>query len=141
TVIGNPAFTLHTLLERDKLLYLLHLFVPLAFLPLRRPLGLLFCLPGFFFTLLSSNYLPLIQTSLQYTADWTMYLFIVLVVNLEWVGTAHHPGDTAGPARRKAWLLAVAAGTVICTYQFGAMLQQNTVRGGFGIYTFSTTPA
>jgi uncharacterized membrane protein len=141
TVIGNPAFTLNTLIDRDKLIYLLQLFVPLAFLPLRRPIGLLFCLPGFFFTLLSSNYLPLIQTSFQYTADWTMYLFIALVANLEWTGKPRHPGDTAGPARQKAWLFAVAVGTLVCTYQFGAILQQNTVRGGFGLYNFATTPA
>jgi uncharacterized membrane protein len=141
TVIGNPAFTLHTLIERDKLLYLLHLFTPLAFLPLRRPIGLMFCLPGFFFTLLSSNYAPLIQTSFQYTADWTMYLFIALVANLEWTGRPRHAGDTRGPARQKAWLLAVVVGTLVCTYQFGAIFQQNTVRGGFGLYAFSTTPA
>ena len=140
TVIGNPAFTLHTLIERDKLIYLLQLFTPLAFLSLRRPIGLMFCLPGFFFTLLSSNYLPLIQTSFQYTADWTMYLFIALVANLEWTGRPRHAADAAGPARQRAWLWAVAIGTLICTFQFGAILQQNTVRGGFGLYNFSTTP-
>ena len=33
TVFGNPFYTLHTLIERDKLLYMLQYLVPLAFLP------------------------------------------------------------------------------------------------------------
>jgi uncharacterized membrane protein len=139
TVIANPGYTLHTLLERDKLVYVLQLFVPLVFLPLRRPIGLLCVLPGFFFTLLATGYAPLIQTSFQYTANWTPYLFLAIVMNLAWVSRPRSPDDTAAPARRKAWLVAMAAATLICTYQFGAVLQQNTVRGGFGPYNFKTT--
>jgi hypothetical protein len=69
-----------------------------------------------------------------------MYLFIALVANLEWTGRPRHAADLAGPARQRAWLVAVAVGTLVCTFQFGAVLQQNTVRGGFGLYNFSTTP-
>ena len=141
TAIANPPFTLNTLLERDKLVYLLELFTPIAFLALRRPIGLLCCLPGVFFTLLSTGYAPLIQTSFQYTANWTTYLFMAMVGNLVWVGRPRAPGDTDGPARRKAWLVALAAATLVCSYQFGAIFQQNTVRGGFGLYTFGTSPA
>ena len=141
TALANPPFTLNTLLERDKLVYLLELFTPIAFLALRRPIGLLCCLPGVFFTLLSTGYAPLIQTSFQYTANWTTYLFMAMVGNLVWVGRPRAPGDTDGPARRKAWLVALAAATLVCSYQFGAIFQQNTVRGGFGLYTFGTSPA
>jgi uncharacterized membrane protein len=140
TALANPTFTLNTLLERDKLVYLLELFTPIAFLALRRPIGLLCCLPGIFFTLLSTGYAPLIQTSFQYTANWTTYLFMAMVGNLVWVSRPRTPGDTDGPARRRAWLVALAAATFVCSYQFGAVLQQNTVRGGFGLYTFGTSP-
>jgi uncharacterized membrane protein len=139
TALANPTFTLNTLLERDKLVYLLELFTPIAFLALRRPIGLLCCLPGIFFTLLSTGYAPLIQTSFQYTANWTTYLFMAMVGNLVWVSRPRTPGDSDGPARRRAWLVALAAATLVCSYQFGAVLQQNTVRGGFGLYTFGAS--
>jgi uncharacterized membrane protein len=139
TAIANPTFTLNTLLERDKLVYLLEIFTPIAFFALRRPIGLLCCLPGTFFSLLSTGYPPLIQTSFQYTANWTTYLFMAMVGNLVWVGSPRAPGDTQGPARRRAWLVALASATLVCSYQFGAVFQQHTVRGGFGPYTFGAS--
>jgi uncharacterized membrane protein len=139
TAIANPAYTLNTLLERDKLAYLLQLLAPLAFLPLRRPIGLLCCALGFFFTLLSTGYAPLIQTSFQYTADWTPYLFMAMVGNLEWVGRPRTEGDRLGPVRRRAWLVALSAATLVCSNQFGAVFQRNTIRGGFGQYVFGTS--
>jgi uncharacterized membrane protein len=140
TAIGNPGYTLHTLIERDKLLYLLQIFTPLAFLPLRRPIGLLCCALGFLFTLLSTGYAPLIQTSFQYTADWTTYLFMAMVGNLVWISRPLAVGDVKGPARRKAWLLTLVVSTLIGSYEFGAVFQRNTIRGGFGPYTFGTSP-
>jgi uncharacterized membrane protein len=139
TAIANPAYTLNTLIERDKLVYVLQLFTPIAFLTLRRPIGLLCCLPGVFFTLLSTGYAPLIQTSFQYTANWTTYLFMAMVGNLVWVSRPFSPSDVQGPARRRAWIVALAASTIVGSYQFGAIFQRNTIRGGFGVYTFGTS--
>jgi uncharacterized membrane protein len=140
TVFGNPVFTMTSLLERDKLVYLLQILTPLAFLPLRRPIGLLCCLPGFFFTLLSTGYAPLIQTSFQYTANWTSYLFLACVVNLVWVSRTPDPTAPSTRPRRIAWLVALAAGIVVTTSQYGAFVQQEYVKGGFGYYHFHTTP-
>src|SRR6266702_6821218 len=70
TVLDHPFYVLHTLIERDKLFYLLEYLVPLAFLPVRRPLFLLLAIPGFLFTVLAAGYPPLIQTSFQYTFYW-----------------------------------------------------------------------
>ena len=61
TVIGNPVFTLTSLLEPEKFLYLVQLPAPLCFFPWRRPIGYLMTIPGFFFTLLETGYLPLVQ--------------------------------------------------------------------------------
>jgi hypothetical protein len=36
--------------------------------------------------------------------------------------------------------VALAAGTLVCTYQFGAFIQRNTIRGGFGPYAFGSSP-
>ena len=154
TVIGNPAFTLNTLLERDKLIYFLQLMLPLAFIPLRRPLAILCCLPGFVFTLLSTGYAPLYQISFQYTAHWTTYLFIALVLTLEWAGKKTHAeihtqtscddGQDAARhagARGRASVVSLVVASVIASHQYGALMQQNTVRGGFGVYKFGTTAA
>ena len=140
TVLGNPAFTLTSLLEQKKLVYLLQIMTPLAFFPLRRPIGILCCMPGFFFTLLSTSYPPFIETSFQYTAHWTSYLFIACVLNLAWVSRTPDPGAPSTRPRRIAWLVAIMAGIVVTTSQYGAFIQQEYVRGGFGYYHFHITP-
>jgi uncharacterized membrane protein len=144
TVIANPGFTLGIVLEREKLVYLLQIIVPLAFLPWVRPIGLLCSVPGFFFTLLATHYTPLIQTSFQYTAYWTTFLFIAIVANLGYM-TKHEraagPGALAVRANRFAWVTALVVCVLLTSYQFGALLQQNTARGGFGPYRFDLTSA
>lgn len=139
TVIANPVFTLTSLLETEKLLYLVQIGAPLCLFPWRRPIGFLCTLPGFFFTLLATGYLPLIQISFQYTAHWTAFLLIAVVANLSWVRQPGFRGDIEGPTRQRAWFAAIAIMTLITSYQYGAVLQQNTVRGGFGPYKFGTT--
>jgi uncharacterized membrane protein len=84
---------------------------------------------------------PLIQISFQYTAHWVGFLFLAVVVNLESMGRPTFAGDAAGPSRRRAWLAAIALLTVITSYQFGALLQQNSVRGGFAQYKFDWSDA
>lgn len=134
TLIGNPAYTLNTLLEREKLVYLLEIMAPVAFLSLRRqPTWVLF-LPGFLFTLLSTGYAPVISTSFQYTAHWTTYVFLAAVLHLETMGKE----AAQGRVRQQAWLLAAVFATLACSYQNGAFLQQQKVRGGFGLYKFTT---
>jgi uncharacterized membrane protein len=139
SVIGNPVFTLGVLLDRDKLVYLLEILLPLAFFPLRRPIGLLCCVPGFLFTLLSTGYRPLYQISFQYTAHWTAYLFIALIANLAWLDREAARRGPAGAAWKRAWIVAISLGVLVTSYQLGAILQHNATRGGFGVYHFGTT--
>ena len=139
TVLGNPVFTLGILLEKDKLIYLLEIFLPLAFFPMRRAIGLLCCIPGFLFTLLSTGYRPLYQLSFQYTAHWTAYLFIATIANLAWLRHDSTGRGAAGRAWRRAWVVAISLGILVTSYQLGAILQRNATRGGFGVYHFGTT--
>ncbi|HET9954233.1 MAG TPA: DUF2079 domain-containing protein, partial [Polyangiaceae bacterium] len=139
TVFSNPVFTLNSLLTQEKLLYVVQLAVPLAFIPWRRPIGWLCTLPGFFFTLLSTGYSPLVQISFQYTANWISFIFIAGLANLAFVGKAAFPGDTLGPIRRRSWMMTIAAMTLCTSYQYGAIMQLNTARGGFGPYIFGST--
>ncbi len=138
TVFGNPFYTLHTLLERDKLLYMLQYLVPLAFIPLKRPIVLLLIVPGFFFTVLSTGYPPLIQTSFQYTFYWTVFLMIGLIYVLDRQNSPRL-GDGEYQANKRAALFALACAMVPVSYQSGAIFQRNTAKGGFSPYNFETT--
>ena len=141
TVIGNPAFTVANMLEHDKVVYLLQIMTPLAFLPWRRPIGLLCCVPGFIFTMLGTHYPPLIQISFQYTAYWTSFLFIAIVANLAWFRRREVIGVVAAGVSRRAWLVALTAGIVITSYQFGIVFQRNTAAGGFSPFRTGVTAA
>lgn len=137
TIFTNPVYTLKTLLEGDKLIYVLQIFTPLAFFPLRRAVGFLGCLVGFFFTLLSTRYPPQIQISFQYTTYWTTFLFVLLVNNLSWVRTTL---DTTHKNLSRAYLAVVVCATMVCSYQYGALLETRNTRGGFGQYRFGLKP-
>jgi len=113
--------------------------LPLAFFPLRRAIGLLCCVPGILFTLLSTGYKPLYQISFQYTAHWTSYLFIAVIANLAWLHRAAARRGRAGAAWKRAWLVAISLAILVTSYQLGAIFQHNATRGGFGVYHFGTT--
>lgn len=137
TVFTNPFYTLTTLLERDKLYYLLQIMGPLVFFPVRRAFGLLACVVGIFFTLLSTHYLPQIQISFQYTTYWTTFVFIAVVRNLAWVRARQDRGLIA-PS--KAWMAAIAAALLLSSIQYGAVLDTRNAHGGFGHYRFGLLP-
>ena len=138
TVLGNPVFALDSIVDKKKFVYGLQFLAPLLFLPLRRPVGLFLFLPAFFFTLLSTGYAPLIQTSFQYTAHWTGPLFVGVVLHLAWM--ERQPAEPGlGVVSRRAAVGAMCLATVLCSYQFGAIFQQNTARGGFEAYSFGTS--
>jgi uncharacterized membrane protein len=141
TVIANPAFTVTNMIEHDKVVYLLEIITPLAFLPWRRPVGLLCSIPGFIFTMLATRYPPLIQISFQYTAYWTSFLFIAMVANLSWFRRRELDGVPGATASRRAWLVAVTAGVLITSYQFGIIFQQHTAWGGFSPFRVGVTQA
>ena len=126
TVVGNPWYTAGTLLEQDKLVYALQMFVPLALVPLRRPLTMLFALPGFLFTMLSTGYSPTLSIHYQYTAHWTTFLFVATVLVLASL-------DTVG---RRAALCGIAVAMLASSYQYGAVFQRNTSAGGPIPYKF-----
>lgn len=139
TVLGNPVFTLTSLLEPDKFLYMVQIGAPLCFLAWRKPIGFFLSLPGFFFTLLSTKYPPLVQISFQYTAHWTAFVFVAFVACLEWLRQPKFHGDVLGWRRQRVWLSVVCFTTLLTSYQYGAILQQNTAKGGFGKYKFGMT--
>ncbi len=137
TLVANPVFTANTVLEHDKLTYVFQIMTPILFLPLTRPIGILLALPGLVFTLLSTGYWPLYQPSFQYTSYWTAFAFIGVVIALQHNGR----GRVGGRSRQCALAAALAAASFVCTYQDGALLNRDHVRGGFGRINLRTTDA
>lgn len=137
TILSNPLYTLSTMLERQKLIYFLQIMLPLAFLPMRRFFGLWACVPGLLFALLSTEYPPLLKISFQYTTYWSAQLFPAMVLTLYWMDERVRVGAMS-KAWKASWLSAVAVALLANTYQYGALLQHNTVEGGFGRYHFGS---
>jgi len=132
TVLANPAFTLSTLAEMDKLIYLLQILVPLAFLPFRRPIWLVLAIPGFFFTVLSTHYGALVSINFQYSAHWIAFFFPGVALGLEWMERRALSSGPSGLAatQRRAALTAMMCMALPLSYQYGAILQQTNSYGG-----------
>ena len=138
TIFGNPGYTLGTLLTSAKVKYFLQVMVPLVFLPLRRPIGLIFCLPGLVMTLLATRS-ALYDIGFQYTAHWALEGFLATVVVLTMIKQPAWAGDRQGETRVRSWLIALALAVAATSYQHGAILQHNTARGGFSAFKFDRT--
>jgi uncharacterized membrane protein len=137
TILSNPLYTLSTMMERQKLVYFLQIALPLAFLPFRRPIGLWAAVPGLLFTLLSTEYPPLLMISFQYTAYWSAQLFPASLLNLRWMDLRVREGARS-KAWRASWIAALILATLTTSYQYGAVFQHEITMGGFGRYHFGS---
>lgn len=125
TVIANPWYTVGTVLQDDKATFALEMLVPLALLPLRRPVTLLLALPALLFTTLAIS--PALSSiHYQFSTHWTTFLFISTVLVLA----------RYGDASRQAALWALVLALVACSYQYGAVLQRNTSTSGLVPFKF-----
>jgi len=140
TILSNPLYTLSTMMERQKLIYFMQIALPLAFLPFRRPIGLWAAVPGLLFTLLSTEYPPLLMISFQYTAYWSAQLFPASLLNLRWMDQRVREGVHSA-AWRASWVAALILATLTTSYQYGALMQHDITMGGFGRYHFGSDAA
>jgi uncharacterized membrane protein len=134
TLITNPIYVFWTLMKVEKLQYALHVLAPVAFLPVRRPATAMLIIPGFFFTILTSNYPPVMSIAFQYTAHWVPYLFLGVVVGLAIIQRR------GVPHARQAAVATFSMALVCHSFCFGAILQHERFQGGFSTISFSMTP-
>lgn len=132
TMITNPAYVLKHVLDQDKLIYVLQLFIPVLFLPLRTPTAWVLLLPAAAFTLLATGYVPVYQISFQYTAYWIVYLFFALIICLQnWQKT---------PAKKLQLSVAIPTMLLISTVSslhYGAIFQHKTFSTGMSDIIFN----
>jgi len=136
TILTNPLFFITTLMSQPKLEYVLHMLVPLAFLPLRRFSLVLLLLPAIFFTIMTTGYSPTIAISFQYTTHWTPFVFLASVLALVTLSRRPH-----GSAARWAALATVVVVLGADSYTYGAIFQHETFVGGFSHFQFQMSPA
>jgi uncharacterized membrane protein len=136
TLITNPLFVLKKLLIEQKLIYVLHLLVPLAFLPLRRAWLLASMIPGAVLTLTTTNYSPTVSMGFHYVTHWAMYLFLAVPVAL----AALQAEPVVGRLKMRAALIAMLLATTVLTVNFGAF-GGDKFRVAFGVWTPSFTVA
>jgi uncharacterized membrane protein len=138
TLITNPLFVISKLTIEKKVVYLLHLLTPLAFLPLRRWYLWLSLIPGVLLTLLVTNYDPPIQFSFHYTMHWAPYLFMASVLALVAIGKS----PDLGPMRQRAALFAFCGASAVLSFNYGAFAcREGSFKGGFQKVEFTFTEA
>lgn len=126
TVVSNPVFVLIKMLETPKLTYLLAMLGPVVMLPIRdRRAWILIAFPAAF-VLLSTGYQPIVELTFQYTALWTSYVFIASAWTL--ASWRNRPEATL---RIAAVVCAMLLTSTALSYNFGAVFQHHTFRGGF----------
>jgi uncharacterized membrane protein len=128
TIVTNPVFVLRVLMSEPRLVYVLHMTVPLLALWLRRPYLWAAALPGLFFTLMVTDRPPMIETGFQYTFLWVPYVVMASALGLHAIAGA----DPRGWPRKAAALTALLCVAVACSVNLGAVLGGESVVGGFG---------
>lgn len=128
TLISNPTFVLDHIFVEKKFWYLMHLLVPVAFLPVRRWYLWAALVPGAFLTLLVTDYDPPIMFSFHYVMHWAPYLFAAAAVAIALIGRS----DPLGEARRVGAIVAVAVASLALTYNYGAFPRRDrALRAGY----------
>lgn len=139
TLISNPLYVFSKVLVEKKVIYLLHLMVPLVFLPARRWYLWAAFIPGALLTLLITNYDPPVMFSFHYVMHWAPLLFLAAVLALKSLGDAQSGGSTA---RRQAATIAFAAASLVLTFNYGAFaMRDGGFKGGFHKVEFGISDA
>lgn len=126
TLVTNPLFVLDKILTKDKVFYLMHLLVPIAFLPARRWYLWAAFVPGAILTLLVTDYKPIFGFSFQYVMHWVPYLFMAAPIALAAME------KEGGSAKLRGAVATVALASTVATYHYGAFAaRDDSVRGGY----------
>ena len=133
TFLTTPFYVFDEIYEKKRLLYVLHLFTPLLFFPLRGRWTWIAFIPAALFTLMSSRS-PLFEIYFQYTVFWgvTAFLMMFMVLRRQFVETHRGRALTANTA-------AVLLTTLLTSCYYGSIFESPRMRGGFTAMSFEWT--
>jgi len=138
TLITNPTFLLSKVIVEKKILYMMHLLVPIAFLPVRRWYLWMALIPGALLTLLVTNYEPPTTFSFHYVMHWAPYLFMAAVLALKAIGA----GGVDGSAKARAAAATMALSSIVLSYNYGAFARrEGSFKAGFNRIEFTFSDA
>lgn len=142
TLMTNPLFVIWHLFTQPKFEYALHILVPLAFVPLRRPALLLLLIPGVFFTILT-NWPATYSLKFHYSTHFIPYVFTALVLYLAILKKQETSSDRSTRARSlgaaPAALTAVSL-TLLChSTVFGLIIAPDSFIGGIQPVSYTMT--
>ena len=83
-IIKNPAYLFYQLMNIEKLIFIIYIFVPMAMLPLaiKKPSGLILLLPLVLINLMT-NYVYQYDIGFQYTYGSVAFLFYLAIINIK----------------------------------------------------------
>ncbi|MEZ4222725.1 MAG: DUF2079 domain-containing protein [Polyangiaceae bacterium] len=134
TLVSNPLYTFGTLTVNAKLTFLLHLLLPLAFIPLRHARFWPILLPGTVTTLITTGYAPTVSVHFHYPLLWAPYLWASLPIALATLSR------TSGVRRGRAAFAALMFCSAALTFNLGAFARPPDFMVGFRQFDFKITP-
>ena len=132
TLLTNPLFALDGMVTKEKVIYVLHLLVPIVFLPARRWFLWAAFIPGAILTLLVTSYKPPTMFSFQYVMYWTPYIFVASALALRCIQRSE-----LGQVRARAAIAAVLFASGVLTFNYGAFsARSGSLKGGYATIDF-----
>jgi uncharacterized membrane protein len=130
--VTNPAFVLDLALREAKIVFLLQLFLPLAFLPLAAKPWRFAMAFGLFYILLATRK-PVYSIHFQYSVVLFPVLFALAPIGLQQLRNGGLPRQV-GLQRSQlvsVVLAAVLVSSLLMSWKFGGLLSNDAFKGGF----------
>lgn len=130
TLLSNPAFVLAQVFSDEKVDFIFKLLVPLFALPLAAR-GRMLLAYGSALTLLASRQY-LFSIHFQYTSLLIPFLFALAAGALGRLSSGELPvGRCSGPRLARSLAFGVLVTTLLCSWKFGAFIENTSFQGGF----------
>lgn len=140
SLLTNPIFAVKTMFEEPKIVFLVQLFLPLAFLPFFARRGRAMLVYGLLFCLLASRG-AVYSIAFQYTAVLIPIAFVLTPMALRQIEESGLPPRLGldGSRLSRALLGATLVATLLVSWKFGGFVENAAFRGGFSRVTRTLT--
>lgn len=133
SVLSNPWFIVKHVFTEPKVLYFLTLFVPLGFLPFFARTGRIMLGYGLLFCFLATR-TAVFSPAFQYSSVILPIAFALTPMALRQIEDDRQAAQLGLNGRRlsRAWLGVALVASLLCSWKFGGVLENQAFRGGFG---------